>query len=220
MGVGLALGHLAPGPRLEELVAVLLDGGVAELLGGRRGACRAARSWWSRMSSARPARSWNGWPWAGSARRDAVEAGDLVEALEELVERVGAGDEAGDVRRDRGQHVVAGEHDAVGGVEQAEVVVGVARRVERRPTRGWPRVTTSASSTRRVGAGVRTKRLSATPEELHLHPPLQRRAEHLVGAPRHRPAERRRGRGAVAAPRRRRAPPPPAGRTRCGSCGG
>ena len=34
----------------------------------------------------------------GEREPHAVEAGHLVEALEELVERVGAGDEAGDVR--------------------------------------------------------------------------------------------------------------------------
>ena len=112
VGVGLALGHLAPRARLEELVA---DSSSTVASPSSAAAVRSVSrrsSWWSRISSARPARSSNGCPWAGSTRRDALEAGDLVERGEELGERVGAGDEAGDVGRDRGQHVVAGEHDA------------------------------------------------------------------------------------------------------------
>ena len=98
---------------------------------------------------------------------------------------------------DRGQHVVAGEHDAVGGVEQAEVIVRVAGGVESHPfaaAEGDDLGVVDAPGRRR-GAHEPTER---DPEELHLHPPLQRRAEHRVAAPRHRSAERGRDWCAVA----------------------
>ena len=59
--------------------------------------------------------------------------GNLVERVEEAGERVAVRTEAADVGRDRGQHVVAGQHHAVGRVEQAEVVLGVTGGVQRHP---------------------------------------------------------------------------------------
>ena len=64
---------------------------------------------------------------------DALEGRDPVEAGEELGQRIGAGDQARDVRGDRRQHVVAGEEDTIGGRVEAEVVVGVTRRVHGHP---------------------------------------------------------------------------------------
>ena len=95
---------------------------------------RASRSsWCSLMSSTRPARSVNGWPWAGSTTLTPSSVVHPVERVEELGERVVGVADAGDVRRDRGQHVVAGQHDALGRVVQAQVVGGVAGRVHGDP---------------------------------------------------------------------------------------
>ncbi len=66
----------------------------------------------------------------GQAQVHARQLRHLVEGGDEVVEGVvGHRAQARDVRRDAGQHVVAGQQHAVLGVEQAEVVGGVARRV-------------------------------------------------------------------------------------------
>jgi hypothetical protein len=93
--------------------------------------------------------------------------------------------------------VVAGEHDAIRGVEEAEVVVGVAWSVERHPlapAEGDDLGVVDAAG-RRWGAHEAT---SGHAEDLHLEAALERWPEDLVAAPRHRPSERRRVRRAVA----------------------
>jgi hypothetical protein len=122
-------------------------------------------------------------------QRDAVEVGDPLQALEELVEGVGPGHQPRDVGGDGGQHVVAGEDDPVGGIEQAQVVVGVARGVQGHPV--------AAGELDDVGVvdaagrrGCAHEPLERDPEGAELQPALQRRPEGGVGAPGHRPSER------------------------------
>ncbi len=69
----------------------------------------------------------------GQGDGDALQVVHPVERGEELRQRVGGGAHPGDVGRDGGQDVVAREQDALGGVEQAEVIVGVAGRVDGDP---------------------------------------------------------------------------------------
>ena len=66
-------------------------------------------------------------------QRDVGEAGDMVEGVQVLQQRIVAGAVPADVGRDRRQHVVAYEQDSVLRVVQAEMVQGVARRVQRGP---------------------------------------------------------------------------------------
>ena len=64
--------------------------------------------------------------------RASANGGDLVERVEELLQRIAVA-EPGDVRRDRRQHVVAGDQRAVFGVVQAEVIGRVPGRVDGDP---------------------------------------------------------------------------------------
>ena len=59
--------------------------------------------------------------------------GHSPQRLEEQGERVAVRRQTADVRCDRWQHMVAGEHHAELGVVQAQVVEGVARGVDRDP---------------------------------------------------------------------------------------
>ncbi len=69
----------------------------------------------------------------GEHHRDVgAERGDLVERVEERGQRV-TGAEPTDVRGDRRQHVVPRQHHALGRVEQAQVILGVARCVHGDP---------------------------------------------------------------------------------------
>src|SRR3954464_10161082 len=69
----------------------------------------------------------------GQHSRDAVELGDLVERREEIGERVGARVDAGDVGRDRRQHVVTREQYTALRIEEAQVVWCVTRCVDADP---------------------------------------------------------------------------------------
>ena len=64
---------------------------------------------------------------------DTLQHRDALQRAEVVVERIVGVAEAADVRRDRGQHVVAREHHTVLRVEQAEVIGRVTRCVHRDP---------------------------------------------------------------------------------------
>ncbi len=83
-----------------------------------------------------------------------------------------------DVRRDRRQHVVAGQQRSVGRVEQAEVVLGVARRVHGHPV--------AARQRDRLGVVEPEVRPQLDAPE---HAPLVGRRSRHVAAPRRAPLE-------------------------------
>ena len=86
------------------------------------------------MASTRPEKSVNGWPWAGRPTVTPSSLRHAVQRVEEHGQRVvGAGLGAGDVGCDRGQDVIARQHDALHRIEQAQVVDGVTRRVQCHP---------------------------------------------------------------------------------------
>ncbi len=133
VGVGLGLGHATPRAFPEQLVR---EGSTTLASPSADAAVRSVSSrsaWWSLIAPHRPARSVKGCPWAGQGQGDPVERRHPVEAGEELRQRIGARHEARDVGRDGGQDVVAGEQDAVGRRVEAQVVVGVAGRVDGDP---------------------------------------------------------------------------------------
>ena len=82
----------------------------------------------------------------------AVEVGDEIERREVRLERVGVA-HTRHVRRDRRQHVVAGEQHARLGIPRADVVDGVARRVHREPIATAHPDARSPWCTRWVGSG-------------------------------------------------------------------
>ena len=100
----------------------------------------------------------------GQHHRHAVHGRDPVERLDVAGDGV-AVDQARDVGRDGGQHVVARQQHALGGIPQAQVVVGVARREQGEP------VAAGQPDRGRVGqaqAGVRrTEPLEGGSEPLH-----------------------------------------------------
>ena len=65
--------------------------------------------------------------------RDVGHVGHPSQRAEEEIERIGLGRQPTDVRCDRREYVVAGEHDSEFGVVQAEMVVGVTGGVHRHP---------------------------------------------------------------------------------------
>ena len=121
--------------RLEEVHGVLRHASARSRAPAlRRWSAWPSRwSWCSMISFARPARPPNCSPWAGSttltSSNSYMRSSDVRKSPSG---RFWVG-QAGDVRRDRGQQVVAGDEDAVGRLVEAEVVVGVARRVHRDP---------------------------------------------------------------------------------------
>ena len=154
VGVGLAVGHRPPRPRREQVLRQLADGREpADLARTPSRSLSSRSSWWRRIALARSATSVNGWPWAGSTivtpSSSVIRSSEAKNCASGSLRRA----DAGDVRRDRRQHVVARQQHALGGVEQAQVVGGVARRVHRHPL-APASVTISASSTRRVGRGA------------------------------------------------------------------
>ena len=60
---------------------------------------------------------------------DVFRGGNALEGVEERIEGIRREGQAGDVRRDRRQHMVAGEKHAVFLVVETEVIVGVTGRV-------------------------------------------------------------------------------------------
>ena len=84
--------------------------------------------WWRVMSSTRWARSPKRWRCAGQ-HLVGVEAGDLLQRVEEVAERITAAVAPGDrdVRGDRRQHVVARQQQAVLGHVEAQVARACAR---------------------------------------------------------------------------------------------
>ena len=132
MGVGLALGHHPPELAAEQLAREVHharppegDAEPAELvqaigvvpLDGPDAAVEIAE----------------GMAVGGEDELHAAEAAEGLQRLEVGPERVGERREPGHVRRDGGQHVVAGDEQAGVGVEEAEVVSGMPRGVEGDP---------------------------------------------------------------------------------------
>src|SRR5215218_1196351 len=109
----------------------------------------------------------------------ASEVGEEAEGADVAAERVGAVADARDVRRDRREHVVAGEVDPVLLVVEAQVVEGVTRRVQRDPVApGESYSLTMTHATRRVGWREQHA------QRADHHPPPERRHRVLATAPR------------------------------------
>ena len=219
MGVGLALGHLAPRARLEELVAVLLDAWRRRAPWRPRAACRAARCGGRGCRGrGRPGRGTGG---RGRGARAATPSRPAT--LSRLLKNSLSGSAPATSPEMCGVMVgstwspVSTMPSAASNRHRWSLVwPGVCSATHSR----LPSVTTSASSIRRVGAGVRTKRRSATRKNFICMRRLSggrntSSVRHGIGA-----AERRRRRRAVARLVGVEGLLLAAGRTRCGSCGG
>ena len=184
MRVGLALRHRAPAALAEQLLRDVLDRGGAELARDRADLVEplvvvaldrlGARAQVAERVTVR-----------GQRVLDAVDLRDAVERVEERRERIARRRDAGDVRRDRRQHVIAAEEDPQLGVVQADVVLGVTRGVQHEPVApGEPQHVAVLDRVRDLGDEVAA---AERPHHAPAHPLLERRARALA-APRRRAA--------------------------------
>ena len=137
VGVGLALGHVAPGPLAEQRLHVVVHGAVgddtcAQIAAGLADDVqpvlvvvddmfRAAAQVGERMTVGR------------EGDRHPVDPGYPPQRVEEQRQRVGMERQPADVRRDRWKHVVAGQDHPVFWVVETQVIVGVAGGVHGQP---------------------------------------------------------------------------------------
>jgi hypothetical protein len=179
MRVRLALRHLAPAPLLEEALHVGADARRAEFAADALHGVEAfVMVLLDRLAT--PREIAEGVPVRGQRERHVRHGGHAIERVEERVERILREREAGDVRRDRGEHVVAREEEAVGRIMQTDVILGVTRRVRHEPLAlREPQDLVGADGLR----DLRHERASDRAEEAPAHAHPERRARMLT-APR------------------------------------
>ena len=165
--VELVVGVLVPGP-----AEVAGDLGRVERPGrpGRSGRGRAARSWKASSSSTRACEDGATGPCAGRICRSGRPRTLVSDAMKSPSGCGSAGNGEADRRRDRRQHVVAGEQQPVGAVGEDEVARRVARRVRRRrgcarpPAISWSPSSQVSGYSHQAGSGRSVARPPCVPQ--------------------------------------------------------